>query len=248
MRKPRTVSILVVLWAVWLATVVSGCASFDGTLDKTQTLRTRGGPVKITSLAVAPVPRLRSSKGLSKRLGMKLHHAVRRALPEAKVMGPALFARALAEKRGALKRFTGWHTVYTRTARLRPISVRQYRVLTGVDYLILVHPPRLERQRLSGDEAVPRCPFRLCLGPRPHHIWRTDLAVRVELIDLRKGTALWRGVGAAQGDLAGDMELHLMKESGKPQPPAELADLEEELLEIATQGVAREIAKHVSGE
>lgn len=241
------------MFLVFLAALQSGCASFEGTLDRSRTLRSTSVSTHIGSIAVAPVPRLRSSQSkqaaqrMARRLEMKLYHALRRALPEARVVGRDHLEQALAQKRGALERFTTWRTAYARSAKLNPIMVRQYAILAGVDYLLVVRKAELKRRYLPGEEAVERCPLRFCMGPRPHHIWRTDFEVVADLIDVRRGRLVWRGVGAALNDYAGDLEVNLLRKEAAPNPPAELKAVDDDLLVIASDGVARQIAESVGG-
>ena len=240
-----------VLLTLWLAWGLAGCASFDGTLDHSRTLgderhRVRIGDIR--SVAVAPLLKRGSVEPMARRLEMRLHRSLRRALPEARVVAPNLLEKTLAEKPGALERFTRWHSAYARSAKFNPSMVRQYRILAGVDYLLLVRKARFDRKRLPGADAVERCPFVFCMGPRPHHIWRTDLEVVVDLIDLRRGKIVWRGVGSAQNDYASDREIAFLKEDLEQKPPAELESVDDDLMLVASDGVARQIARYSTGD
>lgn len=232
---------------------VLGCASFEGTIDRSRTLGGAGTAGKVPTIAIAPMSTIPSNlsaetaERITRRLEMKLQHSLRRALSGTRVVAAEQYRRTLSEKRGALARFLRWRDAYATSGRLVPTMIRQYAILGLADYVLVVRKAQLDRQRLPGEQAVERCPFRVCFGPRPHHIWRTDLQLAVDLIDLRRGRLVWSGVGAALNDYAEDLQLELAAGKGDPRTPEELVAVDEELVVTATDGVARQIAATIAG-
>ncbi len=192
--------------------LVCGCASYESTVDTSRTLRRGRAPVALGRLVLAPVSRDLGPPGFAERLQTQLHQRLRRQLPGVKVIA--------------------WH-IYERH-RHEPAGGSALHVLRVRDL-------RLHREQRPPEDAVARCDYGRCWGPRPPHVWRSDVEVLVELRDARR-SLVWRGVGGARSQHPGErsIDMKVLVAEGETVPPLDALALD--VVDQLAEGVAREIA------
>jgi hypothetical protein len=111
-----------------------------------------------------------------------------------------------------------------------------FRKAIGTTYALLVRSLYLSRERIrAGDSGYSG------FVSDANNVWRTDLKISAELLDLESGQVVWKGVGHAEDINSPRKPLDYGVVIVNQRNP-EVIEYVDRLVDVATDGLARQLA------
>jgi hypothetical protein len=221
--------------------LIHGCASIEGTRDKSTTIKRSVGAVQIDSIAILPIKENAAIEGLSSKIEYSLSSGLKKSLPTANVVDVGSFSSRLA-KSGLIQSYGQWASSYEATSILDTQSLPEIQKAANAHYLLLIRSIYLAREKIHAVDAGYSGTV-----SNANNVYRTDLKVSAELIDATLGRVVWKGVGHAENinSPRKDIDLGLIIFN---QKNPEITEFIGPMVQTASEGVAGQIANLPRGE
>jgi hypothetical protein len=215
--------------------ILSGCASIEGTRNKSVTLNKLPRDGEIGSLAILPIKENAVMPGLSTNIENGLYKALTLKVQGMKIIDGQNFGSLLA-KNDLISEFGQWRAGYESTSILDKRPLPSFSRATDCRYFLLVNSTHLSREKIravdTGYSGFAR---------DANNVWRADLKILAELIDTQSGETIWKGIGHAENisSVRRDIDLFFLIQHQKdPGVSSFISDM----IRTATEGIASEIA------
>jgi hypothetical protein len=228
---------IAVMVSLALINVLSGCASVEGTRDKSTTLVRHAVVPSTAILALAPIIEVPGVPGVATQVEQALGQALPAQLTPTTLLGATSVRQRLVTT-GQVDAFAQWRATYTATGVLLRDALAPLAQALQAQYLLLI--PRVTVTR---DHPHIRDIGRTGTGTR--YVWRTVCTIEAEVIAMETGTVLWKGMGQAENIVAPRNRSLIVVEFQERTPPVD--ELLPELVAVATQGLAQQVAAGVPG-
>jgi hypothetical protein len=176
------------------------CRSLGATYDESRSLVPSDG-FQAGSVAVIGPPAKAQFPGLAETLGEAIRGSLGQRTPSREFVSASdLYAR-LQRHKGYYQHFGAWLSRYTQTGFLETEHLAHYAQASGVRYLLILRDAAIKREKMdvrtAADEVRRVRGCRLgCVG-NANNIFRNQLIVLAEVIDLKTARIAWKGVGDA---------------------------------------------------
>lgn len=219
---------------------IAGCASIEGLRDKSMTTMCTGSG-KIGSVAVLPIKESPAVANLSSWLEMYMPLALRENLPGTSVIDSGTLVTRLTAK-NLITDYSQWKVTYEATSVIDPKSTAALAHCVNARYFLLVNGIHLARERIRAVDSGYTGWVK-----NADHVWRTDLKIAVEVIDMEKGKSVWKGVGWAENidSIARDIDMGLVVQHRGMVP--EISKTALPMARTAANGIAAELRKAQDG-
>jgi hypothetical protein len=224
--------------ALFLLLIVTGCASIEGQRDKSMT--TGGTGIEANeSIAVLPIKENPALPNLSSQIEMYLPLSIHEKLRYASVLNPGTFISNL-KNTDLVSAFGQWKSTYEATSILDPKVTNNLSRGTKARYFLLVHGAHLSRERIRGVDTGYSGWVK-----NADNVWRTDLKVAAELIDMQEGKVVWKGVGWAEhiDSMRRDVNIIGPYVTLSPETVQETSKYVSPMVKIACDGIGTELQK-----
>lgn len=218
-----------------VALAVSGCASIEGTRDKSTTAVRSVGAAQIDSVAVLPVKDYAAVQGLSSQIEVALPQGLVKAVPTATVVDTSTFSARLAQA-GLVQSYGQWVSGYDASSMLDPRPLPPLQRAAGAHYFLLVRSVYLNREKINAAAAG----YTGTVSDA-NNVWRTDLKASAELLDASTGRVVWKGQGYAENISSKKRDIDLGIIIFNKRSP-EVADYLGQLVQSVADGIAAQIA------
>jgi hypothetical protein len=215
--------------------VISGCASIEGTKNKSFTSNKSFATQNITSLAVLPVKEDAALPGLSTQIENELYKNICAKLPYTKVIDPMTFGSRLATK-DLITEFGKWKAGYEASSFIDSRPLAMFSQATDARYFLLVHSTHLSREKIRAVDTG----YSGWVSDAKN-VWRTDLKVSAELIDAKSGMVVWKGFGYAENVNSPRKDIDLGIVIVHQRNP-EVNSFAPEMVQVVAEGIASQIA------
>jgi hypothetical protein len=213
---------------------LTSCASIEGTRDKSLTLKRNQLTTNITSIAMLPIKENAVQAGLSTKMESSLYFSLLSNLQGVNIIGVEDFRKVVSQS-DAIEKFGQWLAGYEATSIINGKLLGEIRETIGTDYFLLVRSISLTREKIRGVDTGYSG-----MVSDAKNVYRSDLKIYVELIDLVNGQMAWQGVGHAENINSPRKDLDLILVIHHEKEPGITAFLDE-MIKTATAGVAREL-------
>jgi len=211
-----------------------GCASIEGTRNKSLTIQKISVDKQAGPLAILPVKENAAMPGLSSRIEDALFKAMRSNF-RIKIVDAKTFGLRIAEK-NLIGDFGQWKAGYEGTALLDPRPLSIFAQAADVQYLLMVQSTYLGREKIRAVETGYSGWVK-----DARNVWRTDLKILAEVIDSISGKVIWKGVGHAENISSIRRDIDFFFVIVHDRNP-EVDHFISEMIQVATGGMATEIA------
>jgi hypothetical protein len=214
---------------------VGGCASIEGTRDKSDTVARAMPSDQIDSIAILPIKEYAAAEGLSIQIEAALQQGISKNLPSARTVDPTTFSSLLG-RAGLMQSYGEWLSTYEATSLVDPQPLVSFSNATTARYFLLVPSLYLNREKTTGAATG----YTGTVSDAKN-VWRTDLKASVVLIDTHTGTVVWRGTGYAENISSKKKDVDLGLVILNRRSP-ELRDHLDELVQTLADGIGKQIA------
>ncbi|OHD62350.1 MAG: hypothetical protein A2101_02455 [Spirochaetes bacterium GWF2_52_7] len=218
------------------AFVLSGCASIEGTRNKSYTYKNKGDHGNVDSLAILPIEETSKFPMLPDMLEQKISDNLRLKYPRIKITGSSKLTNEL-HKSNKLEMFSSWYTGYKAT---KFIDFEKLNIVTEnipVDYLVSIRSVDVDREKIRGSDTG-----YAGMVSDTYNVYRTNLKFIGELIDLRQKKIVWQGIGYAENINSPSRDLDLFLVIYNSRNP-EIEEFLGELVAVAAQGFVNEMTR-----
>ncbi|MDE0853964.1 MAG: hypothetical protein OSA97_06040 [Nevskia sp.] len=220
---------------VALSAAIAGCASIEGTRDKSATIARTPSPISIDSIAILPIKDYAAVEGLSQQIEVALPQGLVKSFPSARVVDTQTFASNLGSA-GLLQAYGQWASNYESTSVVDPKPVPSFAKAGNVHYLLLVRSLYLNREKINATAAG----YSGTVSDA-NNVWRTDLKASAVLIDANSGVVVWRGAGHAENISSKKRDIDLGLVIINKRSP-EISDYLAQLVQTLADGLGSQIA------
>lgn len=169
------------------------CSNIAGLRDKSTTLSNRGFQANtIKSLTILPIKDNSSVVGLSDSIEAELNTCLQSQLPLLKIMNANVFRTKIAES-DLINEYAQWRTSYEETKILSLRQIKKWSQVVDSQYCLLVAKVNLSREKIKAVDAG----YTGYVNDA-NNVWRTDLRLFTQMIDVNTGAVVWEGIGHAE--------------------------------------------------
>ena len=223
-----------------LIVLAAGCASIEGTYDKSATTVRAPSAIKIDSVAILPIREYAAAEGLSSQIEAALPQSVVKNLPSARAVDSQAFSASL-ERAGLLQDFGQWASTYDTTSVIDKKPLAAFAKAVNARYFLVVRSLYLNHEKVGVPEAIAVVGHGGTVSDA-NNIWRTDLKASVVLIDANYGVVVWQGTGRAENISSKKKDIDLGIIIFNKKSP-EVADFLGQLVQSLADGIAAQIAR-----
>lgn len=212
-----------------------GCASIEGTRDKSATAARTPSPISVDSIAILPIKDYAAAEGLSQQIETALPQGLTKSFPSARVVDAQTFASNLGNA-GLLQAYGQWASNYESTSVIDPKPVPSIGRAVNAHYLLLVRSLYLNREKINAAAAG----YSGTVSDA-NNVWRTDLKASAVLIEANSGVVVWRGTGHAENISSKKRDVDLGLVIINKRSP-EISDYIAQLVQTLADGLGSQIA------
>lgn len=217
-----------------LLLALTGCASIEGTRDKSLTLNKSQLTKPIASVAILPIKENAVYVGLSSKIENDLYYSLVSQLRGVDVLNGQKL-KYLLEKGDMVDAYSLWLSGYDSTSILNKQKLAEIGPELNVDYFLLVRSVSLTREKIRGVDTG-----MTGMVSDAKNVYRSDLKIYAELIDVYNGVVVWKGVGHSENINSPRKDLDLILIIKHEIEPGVQAVVDE-LVKVATSGMANEL-------
>lgn len=180
-------------YVVLVSLFLSSCSSVAGLRDKSYTMDNQGlQPIAIESLTILPIKDDSAVLGLSENLEAELSKAFQVQLPRVKIVSADSFRARIAEN-DLINEYAQWKSAYDQTKMFSLRPLKKWSQIVETRYFLMVTKVLLSREKMKAVDTG----YSGWVNDA-ENVWRTDLKVFAQVIDIESGTVTWKGVGHAE--------------------------------------------------
>lgn len=213
---------------------LGGCASVEGLRDKSATIaiqRTGG----LESIAVLPIRENLDVAGLSSLVETYMPMMFHEGLRGVAVVDPNTVTSRMI-KDDKLNMYAGWRSAYETTSVMQPNIVRDLGGSVGVKHFLFVHGVSISRERIRAVDTGYSGWVK-----NSYHVWRTNLKITAELINIKDGRQVWKGVGWAENIDSVRRDINLGLIIAHPETVPEISHAIKPMVQTAIHGIITQI-------
>jgi uncharacterized protein (DUF1697 family) len=149
-------------------------------------------PIAIESLTILPIKDDSAVLGLSENLEAELSKAFQVQLPRVKIVSADSFRARIAEN-DLINEYAQWKSAYDQTKMFSLRPLKKWSQIVETRYFLMVTKVLLSREKMKAVDTG----YSGWVNDA-ENVWRTDLKVFAQVIDIESGTVTWKGVGHAE--------------------------------------------------
>ncbi len=219
-----------------LGFLAGGCASIEGTRNKSFTHRQNVPYKNLSKVAIFPIEEMSKFPLLPDILEQKVSEELMVAVPGIQVLNSPKFSYALHQS-GKLESFSSWYTTYKTTKYIDYDRLSEAVDSQDVQYLLSIRSLDIDREKINAVDAG-----YTGMVSDANNVYRTNLKFIGELIDIQNRKIVWQGIGYSENINSPRRPLDLFFII-KNQKNPEIETFLNELVTVAAKGFVGEMTK-----
>jgi hypothetical protein len=182
-----------ICYVVLVLLFLSSCSSVAGLRDKSYTIDNHDLQANaMESLTILPIKDDSAVLGLSGGLEAELSKAIHVQMPQVKIVNADAFRSRIAEN-DLINEYAQWKSAYDETKMLSLRPLKKWSQIVETRYFLMVVKVHLSREKMTAIDTG----YSGWVN-NASNVWRTDLRLFAQVIDVESGTVTWKGVGHAE--------------------------------------------------
>ncbi|MGE4543715.1 MAG: hypothetical protein AB7D06_06380 [Pedobacter sp.] len=215
---------------------IGGCASIEGTRNKSYTYKQNAPYKNFSKIAIFPIEESSKFPSLPDLLEKKVCDELMVAVPGLQVLNSPAFSFALHQN-GKLESFSSWYTTYKTTRYLDYNRLNEVTDSLDVQYLLSIRSLDIDREKIHAVDSGYSG-----MVSDANNVYRTNFKFIGELIDIQNRKIVWQGIGYSENINSPKRPLDLffiIKNQKNPEIDTFLG----EMVKVAAKGFVVEMTK-----
>lgn len=214
----------------------TGCASLEGTRNKSYTYKGGGSGEKLSKVVILPIEEMSKMPQLPDMLEEKITEELKLAIPSVNIINSPQLSYAL-QKKGKLETFSTWYSSYKTTKFVDHDRLGE--VFEGIDaqFILSIRSLNIDREKIHAVDSGYHG-----MVSDATNVYRTNLKFIGELIDAKNKKIVWQGIGYSENISSPRRPIDLFFVIFNQKNP-EVETFLSELITVASKGFVEQMTK-----